>query len=304
MNAALKPGIYRPLGHLTRPRFLDFRCDLFGFCRIDRLRSRAGDLWEARMNAKEDVRVYGSSPALYLLGGIFCFMGAALFALLFPPWRTSGTNYGAGFLALAGVGCFVQAVRHRADVKVAVGREALVVFRRKRTRCTLTYGDVRRDDWGYTPKYESPGDDVFSGLFDRLFSRRAGLFLYVGGRETRNRVFIDGVGSRESLSLIRIQAPSTTPAAVLQHQSGTPTVLLFPGDAIHVNVAGRTLTTGATPTAETALTVHTDSAGATSIDPTGTQPLKINGRKPEGRTVALALNDIRIGKHELVVRLL
>jgi hypothetical protein len=229
-------------------------------------------------------------------------MGSVLFALLFPTWRTGGTNYGAGFLALAGVGCFVQAVRHRADEKVAVGRDALVVFRRKHMRDSLSYGDVRREDWGYTPKYDSPGDDVFSGLFDQLFRRRAGLFLFVGGRETRNRVFMDAVGSRESLSLIRTQAPSTTPAAVLQHQSGTPTVLLFPGDTVHINASGKTLTASAASGTETLLSVSSDPEGATFITPAGASTISINGCKTSGRAAALANNEIRLGTHELVVR--
>jgi hypothetical protein len=254
------------------------------------------------MDAKEDIQVYGSSPALYWLGGIFCLMGSVVFALLFPTWRTGRTNYGAGFLALAAVGCFVQAVRHRADEKVAVGRDALVVFRRKRMRDSLSYRDVHRDDWGYTPKYDSPGDNVFSGLFDQLFSRRAGLFLFVGGRETRNRVFIDAAGARESLSLIRIQAPSMTPVAVLQHQSGTPTVLLFPGDTVHVSASGKKLTTSATFGAETLLTLSSDQEGATFITPAGASTISINGYKTSGRTAALANNEIRVGTHELVVR--
>ena len=91
--------------------------------------------------------------------------------------------------------------------------------------------------------------------------------------------------------------------AVLQLLSKAPTVLLFPGDTVHVNVSGKTLATSAALGTETLLSLNSDLEGTTFITPAGTNTMTINGYKTSGRTAALANNEIRVGGvHELIVR--
>jgi len=93
------------------------------------------------------------------------------------------------------------------------------------------------------------------------------------------------------------------PVAVLQLLSRAPSALLFPGDTVHVNVSGKTLTANAASSAETLLSVNSDLEGTTFITPAGANTMTINGYKTSGRTAALANNEIRVGGvHELIVR--